>query len=258
MTEWKIESRGHIEVWTIQGEARRNVFTQAMVTELGEALIALNARREVRAVVLTGAGDKAFCAGADLKERAAMSLERVREFLDRLNDALSGLESAHPAVIAAMNGLALGGGLELALACDLRVASASGELGVPEVKLGIIPGAGGTQRLTRLVGVGRAKDLAMTGRRIGAEEALAWGLVNRVVPQGEVLTAALELAAAISDNAPLAVTAAKRAIDRGVGMPLDAALRLERAQYETTLTSDDRLEGLRAFAQKRPPKFEGR
>jgi enoyl-CoA hydratase/carnithine racemase len=258
MPEFRVESKGAFEIWTIDGEDRRNAIRRAMLAEL-EALVArVSSARGVRAVVLTGAGEKAFCAGADLKERAGMSEEEVRAFLDGLRRTLRSIERSDCVFIAALNGVALGGGTELSLACDLRLAAPTAELGLTEVKLGIIPGGGGTQRLSRLVGPGLAKELILTGRRVGAQEALAMGLVNRVAPPGELLGAASELAQSIVANAPIALGAAKHAIDDGLSLPLDDALALEHRQYERVLKTEDRLEGLRAFAEKRPPKFQGR
>jgi len=258
MAEFRVESRGAFEIWTIDGEDRRNAIRRAMLAEL-EALVARVSRsRDVRAVVLTGAGEKAFCAGADLKERAGMSEAEVRAFLDGLRRTLRSMERSDCVFVAALNGAALGGGTELSLACDLRVAAPHAELGLTEVKLGIIPGGGGTQRLSRLVGPGAAKELILTGRRAGAKEALAMGLVNRVALPGQLLDDASELAQSVAANAPIAVAAAKHAIDDGLSLGLDDALALEQRQYQLVLQTEDRLEGLRAFAEKRPPKFQGR
>jgi enoyl-CoA hydratase/carnithine racemase len=258
MAEIEVLQEGAVETWTINGEARRNAIGRALAAEL-EANVARTARdRGIRAVILTGAGEKAFCAGADLKERAGMSEDDVRQFLERLRRTLRGIEQSDAVFVAALNGAALGGGTELALACDLRVAAPHAELALTEVRLGIIPGGGGTQRLARLIGAGRAKDLILTGRRVRADEALSMGLVNRVAPVGGLIAAALELAQAISQNAPLALAAAKHAIDEGADLALEPALRLELEKYERVLKSEDRLEGLRAFAEKRPPRFQGR
>ena len=256
--EFRIETRGLVEVWTIDGEARRNAISQAMLKELAEQVARVSATRQVRAVVLTGAGDKAFCAGADLKERTAMADSRCAPSWTACGDTFRAIEKSDCVFLAAINGAALGGGTELALACDLRVAAPGAELGLTEVKLGIIPGGGGTQRLSRLIGPGRAKELILTGRRVGAAEALGLGLVNRVAPEGKLLEAAVELADAIAANAPIAVAAAKHAIDEGYALELDAALAVEHRQYERTLTTEDRLEGLRAFAEKRAPRYQGR
>jgi len=258
MAEFRIDARGHVEVWTIDGEARRNAISRAMLKELGEHVARVSSGRQVRAVVLTGAGDKAFCAGADLKERSTMSEPEVRAFLEGLRETFRKLETSDCVFIAAINGAALGGGTELSLACDLRVAAPGAELGLTEVKLGIIPGGGGTQRLSRLIGPGHAKELILTGRRVGAAEALSLGLVQRVAPEGKLLEVATELAETIAGNAPIAVAAAKHAIEEGYSLELPKALKLELEKYELTLKTEDRLEGLKAFAEKRPPKFQGK
>ena len=258
MSQFKVEVHGATEVWTIDGASRRNAISRAMLAELQGHVARVSANRAVRVVVVTGDGDKAFCAGADLKERAGMTEPEVRAFLDGLRQALRALETSDTVFIAALNGLALGGGTELALACDLRVAAPAAEMGLTEVTLGIIPGGGGTQRLSRLIGPGRAKDLVLTGRRVGAAEALTLGMVNRLAPEGRLMETALGLAHAISQNAPLAVAAAKHAVDEGLDLPLDAGLKLELQKYETVLGSEDRKEGLAAFAEKRPPRYTGR
>jgi enoyl-CoA hydratase/carnithine racemase len=257
MAEWRIERRDHVETWTVLGEARRNSITAAMLGELESNLARVGTDRSIRCVVLTGEGEKAFCAGADLKERAAMSAEDVHRFHQGLRRAMRGIEQAPQPFVAALNGAALGGGLELALACDLRIASESAALGLPEVALGIIPGGGGTQRLARLVGVARAKDLVLTARRVDAAEALAMGLVARVVPASRLREEAAALAGQIARNAPVSLRQAKRAIDGGLHLPLEEALDLENRMYQDCLGTRDRVEALRAFAEKRPPVFEG-
>lgn len=255
MAEINVEALGHVERWTINGEARRNALSKAMVAELGQHVARVSGpERQVRAVVLTGAGTKAFCAGADLKERASMSDAEVRLFLDTLRSTFRSLETSDCVFIAFLNGAAFGGGTELALSCDLRVMDEAAELGLTEVKLGIIPGGGGTQRLPRLIGRGAAKDLILTGRRVAAEEALSLGLVNRV---GDI-DDAMHLARSVVENAPLAVGLAKHAIDDGLHLDLDSALALEQRFYQRTLGTEDRLEGLKAFAEKRPPVFKGK
>jgi enoyl-CoA hydratase/carnithine racemase len=255
--ELRVERRGAIEVWTIEGEARRNSITVALLAALHANLARAAGDRALRCLVVTGAGDKAFCAGADLKERARMSAAEVHAFHGGLRAALRAIEAAPQVVVAALNGAALGGGLELALACDLRVAADAALLGLPEVSLGIIPGAGGTQRLARLVGVARAKDLVLTARRVGAAEALAMGLVSRVAPAARLLDEALALAADVARNAPVSLRQAKRAIDGGFHLPLEEALDLENRLYQDCLGTKDRLEALRAFAEKRAPVFTG-
>jgi enoyl-CoA hydratase/carnithine racemase len=258
MAEFRDERRGSTEMWTIDGEKRRNAISRAALAEFEERVARVSRGHETRVVVLTGAGDRAFCAGADLKERAGMSDVEVRAFLAQLGRCFRAMERSDCVFIAAINGAALGGGTEIALACDFRVAAPTAELGLTEVQLGIIPGGGGTQRLPRLVGPARAKDLILTGRRINAAEALAIGLVHRLAPEGRLLEVAFGLAELVAANAPLAVAAAKHAIDEGLSLGLDEALALEQRQYETVLASEDRLEGLAAFAEKRPPRFRGR
>jgi enoyl-CoA hydratase/carnithine racemase len=257
MSEFRTERREAIEVWTIDGAPRRNAISMAMLAELNALLARAGGDRSLRCVVLTGAGEKAFCAGADLKERARMGPEEVHAFHDGLRRALRGIEEAPQVFVAALNGAALGGGLELALACDLRIAADSAEVGLPEVGLGIIPGGGGTQRLARLVGVARAKDLVLTARRIGAAEALAAGVVLRVAPATRLLDEALAYAGEVARNAPVSLRQAKRAIDDGLHLSLDDALALENRLYQDCLGTRDRVEALRAFAEKRPPVFTG-
>ncbi len=255
--EWEVERLGGVEVWNIDGEARRNALSRAMVRELLEHLARVRDDRAIRCVVLTGKGDKAFCAGADLKERATMSADEVHHFHQSLREALRGIESAPQAFVAALNGAALGGGLEMALACDLRVAADGAEMGLPEVGLGIIPGGGGTVRLPRAIGVARAKDLILTGRRVTAAEALAMGLVSRVAPAGTLREVALEVAGLVARNAPVSIRQAKRAIDGGLHLDLDQALAHENRMYQDCLATKDRVEALRAFAEKRKPVFTG-
>ena len=247
----------HVELWTLLGEARRNTLTRALAFELAREIDRLAVPGETRAVVVTGEGERAFCAGADLKERRGMSPAEVRAFLDELRRLTRGLERSPTVFVAALAGPAFGGGTELALACDRRVAAEGATLALTEVSLGIIPGAGGTQRLARLIGPGRAKDLILTARRVPADEALSLGLVNRVVPNGKAVEAALALAAALAENAPVALAAAKAAIDGGLELPLDDGLDLERREYERTLATTDRLEGLAAFGEKRKPVYRG-
>jgi methylglutaconyl-CoA hydratase len=252
------ERTGSAAWLTLQRPEARNALSRGMVAALRTEVAALATQPGLTALVLAGEGGKAFCAGADLKERLTMTFDETRAFLDELGALVSaGAEFPAP-VIAAITGAALGGGLELALAADFRLADASASLALSEVRLGIIPGAGGTQRLSRLCGLAAAKDLILTGRRIDAASALRLGLVSRVVPVGELERAVGELCAELGAGGPLALTQAKRAIDRGFGQPLREALAIERAAYEAVLGSEDRDEGLRAFAEKRLPRFKGR
>jgi enoyl-CoA hydratase/carnithine racemase len=244
-------------VWvTLDRPQAKNALSRAVNLELRRLAVELGQNRQARAIVLTGAGG-AFSAGADLKERRGVAAADTGPYVDAIAGAITAWAELPRPTIAAMSGPALGGGLELALACDFRIASDDAVMGLSEVRLGIMPGAGGTQRLARLVGVSRAKELVLTGRRIDARRALEIGLVNRVVPAGELRAAAEELAAELAACAPLSVAMAKQAIDQGIGLPLDQALALERRCYDVTLMSEDRNEGLRAFAEKRPPRFTG-
>jgi len=255
--EFRVERRGAVETWTIDGESRRNAISRAMLAELRQLVARAGADRALRCVVVTGSGDRAFCAGADLKERATMSADDVHAFHQGLRDAFLAIEAAPQPFVAALNGAALGGGLELALACDLRIASETAQLGLPEVGLGIIPGGGGTARLPRLVGVARAKDLVLTARRCSAAEALSTGLVTRLSPPERLSEEAWALAADIARNAPVSLRQAKRAVDGGFDLPLVEALALENRLYQDCLATEDRREALRAFAEKRPPVFRG-
>jgi enoyl-CoA hydratase/carnithine racemase len=209
-----------------------------------------------RAAIVRSAG-KHFCAGADLKERKEMTVEEVRRFVPRIGDACSALAAIPCPVIAAVRGAAAGGGCELALACDLRVLADDVRIGLPETTLAIIPGGGGTQRLARLVGPARAKRWVMGGAMHDAAQALADGVADRVVPAGDLDRVAEEVARGFAANGPVAVRAAKRAIDRGLDLELRDALRFEFECYEETLGTTDRVEALRAFAEKRPPRFRG-
>jgi methylglutaconyl-CoA hydratase len=256
--EITVERRAETAWITLNRPQAMNALSQGLVTALRAAVQGLRRETWVRAVVLTGAGDRAFCAGADLKERRTMTSDETRAFLVELGATLEELAGFPAPVIAAMNGVAFGGGLELALACDLRLAAEGAEMGLVEVRLGIIPGAGGTQRLARLAGVAVAKELILTGRRITAQRAAELGVVTRVVPAAELASAALRLAAEIAECAPLAVAAAKRAIDQGATLPMGEALAVERARYEAVLGSDDRNEGLAAFSEKRSPVWRGK
>lgn len=213
---------------------------------------------ETRAVVLTGSGTY-FSAGADLKELGALGLDAAPELVRRGHEIFGRLARFPAPVIAAVNGMALGGGLELALACDLRVAGDSAKFGAPEVNYGLMPAYGGTQRLPRLVGLAKAKELIFTGNLLPAAEALRIGLVNKVVPAGQELRAARDLAHTIAQRAPRAVAAAKAVIGDGLERPLAEGLRMESDRFlSEVLGSEDLGEGIRAFLERRPPKFQGR
>lgn len=255
----RVEQRGAVAVWTIDRADRANALSRATLLAFGKLSRDVAGNDSVRAVVVTGAGDKAFCAGADLKERQGMTENDVRVQVALYRSELGPLDRSPKPVVAALNGATLGGGLELALCCDLRVAAPHAQLGLPETTLGIIPGAGGTQRLPRIVGEARAKEMILLGRRLTADEALAWGLVNRVTPAGKnVVDDAVEWVRSIAEGAPIAQAAALEAIDRSFDTTLELGLELEKVSYDRTLVSADRREALAAFAEKRKPRFEGR
>ncbi len=255
----RVEQQGGVAIWTIDRADRANALSRPTLLAFGKLAREAAVNPSIRAIVVTGVGEKAFCGGADLKERQGMSENDVRVQVGLYRTELGPLDRCPKPVIAAINGAALGGGLELALCCDLRVAAAHAQLGLPETSLGIIPGAGGTQRLPRIVGEARAKEMILLARRLTADEALAWGLVNRVTPAGRsVVEDALEWIKPIADGAPIAQGAALEAIDRSFDVTLELGLELERVSYDRTLVSEDRREALAAFAEKRKPRFQGR
>ena len=255
----RVDQRGSIVIWTIERADRANALSRATLFAFGKLAREAATNPSIRAIVVTGAGEKAFCAGADLKERQGMSENDVRVQVALYRSELGPLDHCPKPVVAAINGAALGGGLELALCCDLRVAASHAQLGLPETSLGIIPGAGGTQRLPRIVGEARAKEMILLSRRLTADEALAWGLVNRVTPAGtKGVDDAVEWIQRIAEGAPIAQAAALEAIDRALDSTLELGLELEKVSYDKTIVSEDRREALAAFAEKRKPRFQGR
>jgi methylglutaconyl-CoA hydratase len=234
-----------------------NAMSGALLDALWAQVERVLVRRDVRTLIIQG-NDKAFSAGADLKERAGMTPEQTRAFLRKIRGIMDLVERLPMPTIAVVEGVAFGGGCELALSCDLRVLGKNAKIGLTECSLGIIPGAGGTQRLPRLIGASKAKELIFTARRLSADDALAVGLANHVVEAGGALAKARALAAEITRCAPIAVEAAKAAIDGGVGVGISEGLLLEQRAYEVTLYTEDRREALRAFAEKRPPVFQGK
>ena len=247
----------HVAGVTLNRPEVLNAFNTATGEELLRAFAALSEDDSVRAVVIRGAGDRAFSTGADLKERAGMTDEAWRAQHHVFETALRAVLEWRSPVIAAVEGYALGGGLELALNCDIIIAAAGASFAQPEVMRGIIPGGGGTQLLPRLIGRGRAKELIFSGRRIDAALAERWGLVTRVVADGRAFAEALALAEQIAANGPIAVRQAKRSIDRGLDSPLHFGLALELDFYNVCVPTDDRHEGIRAFNERRPPRFTG-
>ena len=234
-----------------------NAFNFALLRALKKEISALGAQKDIRVIIITGAGDKAFSAGADLKEREGMNEDQVREFIFTIRDLFTSIESLSKPVIAAINGFALAGGTELALASDIRIASTNASMGLTETRLAIIPGAGGTQRLPRLIGRGKAKELIFTGRRIGAEEALQIGLVNKICAPEDLLNECFNMAAMICETGPIAIQQAKFAINKGIETDLHTGLAIESNAYWMTIPTKDRLEGLASFREKRPPVYKG-
>ncbi|QQE80696.1 enoyl-CoA hydratase [Alicyclobacillus sp. SO9] len=251
------EKRANSVVLTLNRPESANALSVALLTALIKELNELQFDTDTRTVILTGAGEKVFCAGADLKERKGMSDREVRQTVHLIRQSMNTVARLPMPVIAAVNGMAFGGGTELALAADIRIAGRNAKMGLTETSLAIIPGAGGTQRLPRLIGLAKAKELIFTARRIDAETALALGLVNQVVEPGAVLDAAFELATEISANGPLAVRQAKLAMNQGNEVDLATGLTIEEQAYEIIIPTNDRLEGLKAFAEKRKPVYRG-
>jgi enoyl-CoA hydratase len=241
---------------TIERPEVLNALNIDLLDALADALAALDADDRCRAIVLTGSGTRAFAAGADIRELAVQT--PVTLLVDDRFAVWERIAATRKPVIAAVRGFALGGGCELAMSCDLIVAGEDAQFGQPEINLGVMPGAGGTQRLTRAIGRARAMDLVLTGRTITAQEAEAMGLVSRVVPADETLDAALELAGTIAAKAPVAVLAAKEAVRLAEELPLGAGLRHERRAFFGLFATDDQTEGMAAFAEKRPPEWKGR
>ena len=253
-----VQDEGGVRWITVNRTAKLNALNASVITELGQALATLAVDASVRAVVITGAGEKAFVAGADIGEFVGISADAGRELArrgQRLFDAIAALPKP---MIAAVNGYALGGGCELAMACHLRVASANARFGQPEVKLGLIPGYGGTQRLPRLVGRARALELLLTGGTIDAVTAHAWGLVNKVVEPGELHGTAQKLAEEIVAVAPLAVARCIEAVGVGLELPLEQAQQHEAALFGLCSATEDAREGAAAFLEKRPARFTGK
>lgn len=252
------DKKANIAYITVNRPKVLNALNMATMEELRRAFTAAKEDPEVRVVIFTGAGEKAFIAGADVNELQKHNAVQGKEYTHRGQSVLDLIENLGKPVIACVNGFALGGGCEIAMACTMRLASENAKLGQPEVKLGIIPGYGGTQRLPRLVGKGIAMQLVLTGEMITAQEAHRIGLVNEVVPQAELIARAEAIAQKIIANAPLAVQYAIEAVNKGMEMSLPEALYLEATLFGVCCASEDKLEGTTAFLEKRTPNFKGR
>lgn len=252
------EPQSGIKLLTLNRPSVLNAINSEMITELIAFYRSLSEDQSTRVVVITGAGHKAFCSGADLKVRNQMTsleLEAQHRTLEELN--FIALESSTP-VIAAVNGYAFGGGAEIALLADFIFASPDAVFGLPEAKVGLIPGFGGTQRMARRIGIGRAKELIFTSSRIDAQTAMQWGLVNRIFPKESLVEEVINIALSIKNNSPISIRESKQAVDKGYDLPLRDALNVEIDCYHRAMSSEDRIEGIKAFNEKREPNFKGK
>lgn len=256
-SELSVKREGGIVIASIHRPEKLNAINKGLLDDIKRLLDVLDTDKTARVLILTGSGDKAFCVGADLKERQGMNEKDVLLRLEWVKGLFLRLERLPMPVIAAINGTALGGGCELALTCDLRIAADHITIGLPEVDLGIIPGSGGTQRLARVVGLGKALELILMARRITAKEALAVGLVNALAKEGGSLEMAITWAKKMVEAGPIALRQAKSAIRLGYGRMIEEGLQIEIEAYKPCLYSKDRLEGLKAFTEKRKPEYRG-
>ncbi len=252
------EKAERVATITLNRPEALNAFSKDIVAEVLQALEDASRDEDIHVVVLTGAGEKAFSAGADIKAMIGMTALRARELSIMGEKLCNALENMEKPIIAALNGYALGGGLEVAMACDLRIASETVRMGQTEINVGLIPGWGGTQRLTRLVGRGKAKELVLTGKMIDAKTAEQLGLVNMVVPPDKFREAVKQFASDLASKAPIAARVAKALINKGADISLDSALALEREGFGVVASTEDLQEGVKAFAEKRKPQFKGK
>lgn len=255
---FRIEIDGRVAIVTIDRPQALNAMSQTMMEDFGHIMTELADSSDIGAIVLTGAGEKAFMAGGDIAGMQPLNPFEARAVALKAQEIYRRIENSPTPVICALNGYVLGGGCELAMACDIRIAAEHARFGQPEVKIGIIPGFGGTQRLSRLVGLGAARMMIYTGEMINAAEALRIGLVDRVVPAADLLPEAKKLAAAIAEKSAIAIGLAKQAISNGSSMDLDRACAYEAEQFGLCFASHDQKEGMLAFLEKRPAKFEHR
>ena len=264
MTNWKTiivneeYSAENVYIIELNRPEAMNSLNTLMATELIDCLKELREKEDLRVLILTGSGEKSFCVGADLKERKGMTNKQWKQQHDIFEDAYGLLRNFPYPVIAAVNGFALGGGMEMLLSCDLRYTADHVKMGLPEVTLGIIPGVGGTQLLPRAIPVGLAKEFLFRGNKIDAQKALEAGIINGVFPKEELLTSTLEIAKEIAGNAPLSLKAIKQAINNGLQTDINTALTIELDQYYKCANSEDRLEGVLSFNEKRKPNWQGK
>jgi len=253
-----VEEDAGIATLTLNRPEVMNSLNFPLLHALRDQIESFRFRRDLRVIIITGSGEKAFCSGADLKERATLGPDQVREYIYTIRNLFTSIEELNKAVIAAVNGIALGGGTELALASDIRIASGNASMGLTETRLAIIPGAGGTQRLPRLVGKGKAKELIFTGQRVDAQEALNIGLVNKICEPKDLMEACRKMAAVICETGPVAIEQAKYAINYGLETDMHTGLAIESNAYWVCIPTEDRLEGLTAFKEKRKPVYSGK
>ncbi|QED47156.1 enoyl-CoA hydratase [Cytobacillus dafuensis] len=258
MSSIMLEMKEHIAVVTINRPDAMNAFNYNTLIELQAVTEELRTNPAVRVVIFSGSGEKAFSVGADLKERKTLSEVEVRRNIYKIGEVFTLIDQLPQPTIAAINGFAFGGGMELALSCDFRIAVSGTLMGLTETSLAIIPGAGGTQRLPRLIGQAKALELILTAKRLSSEEALSIGLLNRVTDRENLLNACFELAGQMLANGPLALQQAKFAIKQGMSVDLQTGLHIERKAYEVIIPTEDRIEALSAFAEKRKPNFKGK
>lgn len=252
------DKQGFLGILTINRPREMNALSNALVEELDQAMDLVEADQELRVLIITGAGEKAFMAGADIKELQERDFILGRQLTKRRQSVFNKIVELKIPVIAAINGFALGAGLELALACTLRVACEEAFLGAPEVNLAIMPGDGGTQRLPRVIGFGRAMEMVLTAEHVDAKEAYRIGLVNRVVPRAELMDASIKLAQKIASKAPIAIQCAKEAVNRSLEVGLYEGLAHESYLHAYTCATEDKNEGVAAFLEKRKPVFQGK
>ncbi|MCA1320184.1 enoyl-CoA hydratase/isomerase family protein [Bacillus tianshenii] len=255
----QVEVKDHIATVTLNRPDAMNAFNYDMLVELGLVAEELRTNAEVRVVVVTAAGEKAFSVGADLKERRGLTEQQVRRNVYKIGDVFNRIADLPQPTIAAINGYAFGGGMELLLACDFRVTARDVKMGLTETSLAIIPGAGGTQRLPRIIGEAKAMELILTARRFTGIDANGFGLITRLVDESsQVLGGAMELAQEMLKNGPVALQQAKFAIRQGMGVDMQTGLQIERKAYEVIIPTEDRVEALVAFGEKRAPEFRGK
>ena len=251
------EVKDHIGFVTLNRPEVLNCFNYETLKELGELVEEIHTNKDVRVVIFTGAGEKAFSAGADLKERKTLTEQEVRRNVNKIREVFNDISKLPQPTIAAVNGHSFGGGFELMLACDFRISVREAKMGLTEVSWAIIPGAGGTQRLPRLIGEAKAKELVLTARKLTAEQAYDYGILNDVVDREQLMEKSLELASEMMANGPIALQQAKFAINNGMSVDLQTGLAIEAKAYEITIPTKDRVEALEAFNEKRKPDFKG-